>query len=128
MNATETRYANLYKLTVKELIEIAKRMNLTYSGVKKADLVNKITEHIDGWHVIALDMNRAMGPVYKVGEVEFTGKTATFLIEHDKRIKRFNPTMARDKKGYVRLTPKQRRRVHKKDKAFFKSLGLYEAV
>lgn len=163
----------LNKMTVKELVEIAKRMNLSYSGLKKAELVAKLTEYINGWHVIAGDMNRELkvqeqavsywaykarkdastpeaietaheealnmdaqmsvdqidsyeSPHFEYAGVVWSGPTATLLRKHDEMLRRYNPSMRRDKKDQIVLTPKQRRRIHKKDRRNMKRLGLWE--
>jgi hypothetical protein len=47
------------------------------------------------------------------------------LKAHFKAVKRFNPTLKRDKGGKVILTAKQRRRIHKTDRKVAKKMGLY---
>lgn len=199
----------LNKMTVKDLTEIAKRMNLSYSGLRKADLVSKLTEYINGWHVFALAMNRslhvdvktvidtvefpmdhqqftdwynkhgglesfdgfqaiendhteallidaqtphetlvkaentikAMAPEYaeeihKAEQIEtftipgtdiiITDPTVVGVLKtHFNAVKRFNPTLKRDKSGMVILTPAQRRRIHKHDNRLAKKLGVF---
>src|ERR1044071_1338924 len=108
---TYSEYLN--KMTVKELTEIAKQMSLTYSGLKKAELIAKLDEYISGWHVIALDMeaeyskeiarlveeNAALNAETFVLEngIVLTGVNAVYMKGHHKAVKRFNPTMERDR-------------------------------
>lgn len=54
----------------------------------------------------------------------FTGEPALILERHGRAVKRFNPTMSRDRDGKVILTPKQRKRIHKKDRSFARKIGL----
>lgn len=162
----------LSKMTVKDLREISQRMNLTIpSRILKADLVALLIERIDGWHVIALDMNRSLHvdvPIVidtvevpmdhaqftawtvRRGGYLFDGKEA-MLADHEEAlqmdakitsrrvyvamikghqnfVKRFNPSMRRDRDGMVVLTAKQRRRVHKNDRKLAKRLGMYAKV
>lgn len=77
--------------------------------------------------VEALDMNAAMTTDEKTYTVPGTtvvyrGEQATLLINHENRVKRYNPTLARRKDGKVILTAKQRRRVGKKIKVEYKRL------
>lgn len=129
----------LSTMTVKTLTEIAKQMDLKVSGLRKAELIAKLIERIGGWHVIALDMDKANFPkvsteetaVHVVSfpdgsEVKFTGKAATVLIQHEKNLMRFNPNMTRDNDNKIRLTPKQRRRVQKKLRKYAKSIGFFD--
>lgn len=176
---TYAEYLN--KMTVKELSEIAKRMNLSYSGKRKAELVAKINEYVAGWHMIAKSMNRSLhtdvksvidteefpmdhsqftvwynrhggidsfdamkalgndhiealemndnlyeSPHYEYAGVKWTGPVAVMLRKHDEMLRRYNPTLRRDKEGQIILTAKQRRRIHKKDRRNSKRLGLWE--
>lgn len=64
-------------------------------------------------------------PIKGTVPVIFDGATAELLIAHDKRVKRFNPNMRRDKAGMVCLTPKQRRRVQKNMRQHAKAVGFF---
>lgn len=117
---TYSEYLNT--MTVRALQEIAKREGIKgLSAMRKSDLINILTETINGWHIVALDMNATMVQAKQTYTVPgttatFYGAEAELLINHENRVRRYNPTMARDKDGKVILTPKQRRRVGKKTK------------
>lgn len=129
MNATETRYANLNKLTVPVLKEIASRMGVDIpSKTKKADIINAIMVHVEVAHNEAAKMNAVVTYTVEGTNVTFSGVSAQFMIEHERRVKRYNPLLKRDKGGSVILTAKQYRRVQKKDRKFAKKLGLFNAV
>lgn len=131
MNATETRYANLMKLTVADLKGIADRMATPYtSRIRKADLVNAIMMQIDMDQSEAIRMNEEM---FSLEEDEFmfagilwTGKIAKMLRFNDTAVKRYNPTAKRGKDGVVILTAKQKRRINKKARHFGKTIGFWE--
>lgn len=53
------------------------------------------------------------------------GAAAVVMNAHEKAIKRWNPTMARDEWGMVKLTPKQRKRLRKGTHKRAKRAGLY---
>lgn len=150
--------ANLNKMTVKELREIGKRMDLKSPlyKMKKDEIIKLLSAMIDEWHAEALLIDaqtpdetlvkaentiKAMAPEY-AEEIHKAEQIETFTIPntntvitdpacvavlkaHFKAVKRFNPTLKRDKDGKVILTPKQRRRVHKTDRRIAKRLGLY---
>lgn len=82
---------------------------------------------IEADHVEALSMNNPEATydiTDKNGNVlaTLTGVSAEFMIQHMRRVQRFNPLLRKDKSGKVVLTPKQRRRVHKKDRKVAKTL------
>lgn len=54
--------------------------------------------------------------------------SVAILKNHEKAVRRFNPTMKRRKNGQVILTDKQRRRVQKHTYKLAKKLGLYEVA
>lgn len=130
----------LSKMTVKELREIAKRMGLKIPGVAMSKatkdlLVSGIDALIEvDWNEaedIAATMSVAQidsyeSPHFEYAGVVWSGPTATLLRKHDEMLRRFNPAMRRDKKDQIVLTPKQRRRIHKKDRRNMKRLGLWE--
>lgn len=148
----------LTKMTVPALKALAAEMNLTVtSRMKKADIIALITEYIDGWHVIALDMDRSMTleaeiqrekeetardaehpdnfiPTYTVRDengaeiITLTGDSALVMEYHIKNVKRYNPGMVRDREGNVKLTPKQRKRVQKKVHSYARAIGFYGKV
>lgn len=129
MNATETRYANLMKLTVADLKGIADRMATPYaSRIRKADLVNAIMMQIDMDQSEAIQMDEEMFSVKKdefmFAGILWTGKPAQMLRFHDTAVRRYNPTFKKGKDGMVILTAKQRKRIHKKDRVFSKRIGL----
>jgi hypothetical protein len=114
----------LSKLTVKDLRELAKRLGFKgYSSLKKDLLVAEITMTIDMVHGEALEMNEAFKPeiTYTIPDTDITltGQSAVFLINHDRRVRRYNPSFRRAKNGTVVLTAKQRRRIAKKDRREF---------
>lgn len=127
----------LNKMTVKELIEVGKRMQLVspLSRMRKAELVKLISGMIEEYHSDALKMNES----YKSEatyvmlmsdgtEMKFNGLSALMMQFHNRAVRRFNPSMNRDKKGFVKLTPKQRRRIHKKDRAYGHKIGFFTAM
>lgn len=89
------------------------------SKTRKLDIISAIMAHIEVAQNEALTMNAT----YTIpdSDVTFSGAVALFLISHEKRVKRYNPLFKRDKSGNVILTPKQRRRIHKKDRKQFYS-------
>lgn len=124
-------YLNTY--TVKVLREIGDTMGLSFPvKARKADIVAKLVEVINGWHVIALDMEKAnqantekSEPTYVIlGGVTLTGAAALFMIRHEKHLNRYNPTLRMNRKGIVALTPRQRRRLDKKNRAYAAKIGL----
>jgi hypothetical protein len=93
----------LSKMTVAELKSIAEQMNLKVpSAMRKAEIVAFLTERINGWHVIALDMNRE----YVARPAASTMKTMT--------VKDRMGAYKRQTGGY--LTNRQQRRIAKKYK------------
>lgn len=138
--------------TVKELIEVCKRMGIAHSGMRKAELVQHVAFHVDAEHGEALALvaktakrNQELDKVFQMDDhsaalemnedivrddefmhagVLWTGPWATVLKAHDKMLRRFNPDLTRDKNGMVKLTPKQRRRIHKNDRRNSKRFGL----
>lgn len=124
----------LNKMTVKELREIAARMeckipSIPLSKARKADLIMVIEAVLEYDHTVALDMNENLvkDDEFLVAGILWTGPTARVLKAHDKMVRRFNPAMTRDKDGVVKLTPKQRRRIHKNDRRNMKRLDLFKA-
>lgn len=126
----------LSKMTVKELKETAQRMNVPFHArILKADLVAAIKTQIELDHTRALEdeafRNETEPDTYTI-EIEgrepvvITDRVSvTILKNHEKCVRRFNPTMKRDKNGMVILTPKQRRRVQKHTHKLAKKEGLY---
>lgn len=134
---TYAEYLN--KMTVKDLREIAKRMDLKIPGVAlsratKDLLVSGIDALVEvDWNE-AEDIEAAMAvsridsyeaPHFEYAGVVWSGPTATLLQKHDEMLRRYNPSMRRDKNGQIVLTPKQRRRIHKNDHRNMKRLGLF---
>lgn len=120
----------LNKMTVKELIEVGRRMELVspLNRMRKAELVKLLSGMIEEYHTEALGMNKSYkSPHFEYAGVMWTGPTAELLKAHDDMLRRFNPSMRRNKKGQIVLTPKQRRRIHKKDRRNMKRLGLVSA-
>lgn len=130
---TYAEYLN--KMTVKELREIAKRMDLKIPGVALSRATKDLlVSGIDA--LIEVDWNEAEDTASEMEEREetfeyagvvWTGPTAKLLKAHDEMLRRFNPSMRRDKNGQVVLTPAQRRRLHKKDRRNTKRLGMVAA-
>jgi hypothetical protein len=123
---------NLNKLTVKELREVGKRMELVSPlyKMKKDELVKLISGMIEEYHSEALRMDEEM---FSLKEDEFmfagvlwSGKIAKMLRFNDTAIKRYNPTAKRGKDGVVILTAKQKRRINKKARHFGKTIGFWE--
>ncbi len=137
----------LNTLTIKALKEIAKQAGLKgYSAAKKDALVTMVDNEAAAVHSDAQQakdeftnaleiLNEAFPPsneeieaemnaedTYEFDGAVYYGDIATMLRVHDKAVRRFNPTMRRDKAGMVVLTPRQRRRVHKHDRKASKSL------
>lgn len=112
-------------LTVKELREIAKATGTIsgYSSMKKQELITSIEYRIDADWNEALKEHSERFPMISYiipgSDIVVNGKTAEFIMAHDKRVKRYNPLFRRDKSGMVVLTPKQRRRIAKKDRKSF---------
>lgn len=120
----------LNKMTVKELREIAGRMDVyLQSKVKKDTIVFLIEARIENLHAEALEMNK-VNETYTIpgtGVVITDPASVVILKAHEKAVRRFNPSFKRDKSGKVILTPKQRRRVHKNDRKVGKKIGLFNA-
>lgn len=123
----------LANMTIAELKTIAERMGLSVpSKLRKAEIVAFLTERIDGWHVIALDMNKAMAveaeATYAISGTDtvLRGDTARIMIYHMTNVHRFNPSESRDSDGRIRLTPKQVKRCAKKLRRFMKRENLWE--
>lgn len=113
--------------SVKDLREIAVRMNIVgRSTMKKGELVHAITLSVLSWADEAF-RNAEQEVTYNVpdSDIVLTGMNARIMIEHMRNIRRFNPTLKRDKEGVVILTPKQQKRVHKKLRSFGRKVGLY---
>lgn len=127
MNGTQITYKRFNDMTVPQLKEIAERMAAPYpSRIRKADLISIIMVALEDAHAEALEDDE-----YVVKDDEFlyagvlwTGATAKVLKAHDRMVRRFNPEVTRDKNGMVKLTPKQRRRIHKNDRRNAKRFGL----
>ncbi len=110
----------LNTLTVKRLREIAKQMQLTgYSKANKDDLIRLINDEVA---IIHIEAEMSAEDYYVFDGVAFYGDLATMMRIHDKAVRRFNPSMRRDKSGKIVLTPAQRRRVHKHDRKASKIL------
>lgn len=56
--------------------------------------------------------------------VIFHGAEAQVLIRHERHVKRYNPTMARDKNGKIKLTSRQARRLRKNTNRAAKRVGI----
>ncbi len=132
----------LNTLTVKRLREIAKQMQLTgYSKANKDVLITMIDDDVAMVHIDAqqakdefdkavdilpsnehIDAEMNAEDYYVFDGVAYYGDLATMMRIHDKAVRRFNPSMRRDKSGKVVLTPAQRRRVHKHDRKASKIL------
>lgn len=126
----------LSKTTVKELREIAKRMDLKIPGVALSRATKDLlVTGIDA--LVEVDWNAAedeapshdtyKAPHFEYAGVVWTGPTATLLRKHDEMLRRYNPSLRRNKEGQIILTAKQRRRIHKKDRRNMKRLGLVNA-
>lgn len=118
---------HLRSLTVKDLRQLIFDMsNIKMpTSYRKPMLVEAAQELIDNAHAEALAMNAEKNePTYTIGGVTFTGKNAQFLIRHDAHLSRYNPTLRMNKKGIVALTPRQRRRLDKKNRAYAAKIGL----
>ena len=118
----------LSKMTVKELIEVGKRMQLVspLSRMRKAELVKLISGMIEEYHSDALKMNESLTTFTLPGtDIVLTGKSARVMRHHMASVKRFNPTLKRDKDGLVILSAKQRRRVQKNTRRYAKGIGFY---
>lgn len=106
----------LSKMTVKELREVAERMSLTIpSRAKKDEIVAKVQEYIDGWHVIALDQNAAMDLLRKESEKTVVKAPQVKFMTTGERIASYHAV-----NGSKRLTKRQQRRVAKKFKKAIK--------
>lgn len=119
----------LSKLTVKDLEGILRQMGAKgFYGLRKAGLIDVIMVQIEIDHSEALRMDEEMISYTVPGtDVTLTGIPALVMIRHEKNVRRYNPTMARDRDGKVILTAKQRRRIQKKDRKYGKQVGLYAA-
>lgn len=117
----------LNTLTVKQLREIGKRMDICIlSSMRKAELVQVISDMIDFDHGTALEMNESLTTFTLPGtDIVLTGKSAMVMRHHMASVKRFNPTLKRDKDGLVILSAKQRRRVQKNTRRYAKGIGFY---
>lgn len=77
-------------------------------------------------HSEALEMNK---PTFLIpgSDITITDPASVFILGiHYKALMRYNPTLKRDGKGQVILTPAQRRRLHKRDrKAMKKAEALF---
>lgn len=114
--------------TVKELKSIAQDMGMPFTNrVLKADLISAIEENIEKAHAVALDMNAAKSvETFEIDGMTFTGLNAKLMQNHMEMIRRYNPSLKRDKDGFIILTPAQRRRIHKKDRSFGKKIGFFK--
>jgi protein-tyrosine-phosphatase len=126
---------HLNKMTVKDLREIAKRAGVKIPGVALSRATKDLlVSGIDA--MVAVDWNEAKdidaamasneATHFEYAGVVWTGPSATLLRKHVEMLRRFNPSMRRDKRGKIVLTPKQRRRIHKNDRRNTKRLGLME--
>ena len=117
----------LNTLSVKTLREIAARMNVKgRSTMDKATLIGAIGTVINIDHDEALEMNESLTTFTLPGtDIVLTGKSARVMRHHMASVKRFNPTLKRDKDGLVILSAKQRRRVQKNTRRYAKGIGFY---
>lgn len=115
----------LSKMTVKELREVAERMGVyLQSKVKKDTIIFLIESRIENLHTEALEMNTTTF-IIPGTDMEITDPASIKVLEgHFKAVRRFNPTLKKDKSGMVILTPKQRRRVQKHDRKMAKKVEL----
>lgn len=120
--------AYLSKMTVKNLREIADRMGIKFgSKALKSEIVSVLSVEIHNDYVEAFNMNEAMVTYTIEGtDIVLAGRGALVMIHHMNAVKRFNPTLRRDKKGFVILTAKQLKRVNKKNRSYAKSIGFFE--
>lgn len=128
---------HLKSMTVADLKAIANQMSVPFnSRIKKVDLVEAISSQIEKDHIRAIEDDAFLFPTMTTAEetytitdengvelVVLTGESAALMNSHMKRVKRYNPSLRRGGDGKVVLTPKQRRRIAKKDRQLVKSLG-----
>lgn len=118
----------LNKLTVKQLREIGKQMDICIlSSMRKAELVQVISDMIDFDHDTALEMNAEQEVTYTIPGTDtvLRGDAARIMIYHMTNVHRFNPSESRDNEGRIRLTPKQVKRCAKKLRRFMKRENLW---
>lgn len=118
----------LNKLTVKQLREIGKQMDICIlSSMRKAELVQVISDMIDFDHGTALEMNAEQEVTYTIPGTDtvLRGDAARIMIYHMTNVHRFNPSESRDNEGRIRLTPKQVKRCAKKLRRFMKRENLW---
>src|SRR5690242_11425704 len=93
--------------TVKTLREIAKQDGTIpgYSTMKKQDLIRSIEYRMVAAQDEAIKENASRNPetTYTIPGTDFvlTGIPALVMIRHEKNVRRYNPTMKRDRDGKV---------------------------
>lgn len=91
-----------------------------HGGIDSFDVNNAMASD----HAEALEMNTTTF-IIPGTDVEITDPASIMVLEgHFKAVRRFNPTLKKDKSGMVILTPKQRRRVQKHDRKMAKKVEL----
>lgn len=83
------------------------------AGTVSPKRISEFREH--GIYMIAVE---GCTPVF------YSGVDAQVLIRHEAQIKRYNPTMARDKHGMIKLTSRQARRLRKNTNRAAKRVGI----
>jgi hypothetical protein len=117
--------------TVSTLREIAKQDGTIpgYSKLRKQELITAIEYRMVVAHDEAIkeDAERNPEATYTVPGTDFvlTGIPALVMIRHEKNVRRYNPTMKRDRNGMVILSAKQKRRCAKKLRKYGKEVGMY---
>ena len=94
-----------------------------HGGIESFD-VNKA---LASDHSEALEMNETTFTLPGT-DIVLTGKSAMVMRHHMASVKRFNPSVKRDKDGVVILSAKQRRRVQKNTHKYAKAIGFYGKV
>lgn len=121
----------LNSLNVKALREIAKQDGTIpgYSAMRKQELITAIEYRMvaaqDEAIKEAAERNPEVSYTVPGTDVVLTGDAARIMIRHEVNVRRFNPTLKRDKSGKVILTAKQQRRCAKKLRKFtYKTMAL----
>lgn len=121
----------LSEMTVKTLREVAKQAGLKgYSTMKKDALVSILTKLVLSDIEEAMDenvsrMNAELTYTVPGTDVTLTGSAAMVMIRHERNVRRYNPTMKRNRDGAVILSRKQIRRCSKKLRKYAKEIGFF---
>jgi len=117
--------------TVSTLREIAKQDGTIpgYSKMRKQELITAIEYRMVAAHDEAIKEDGERNPeaTYTVPgtDVTLTGSAAMVMIRHERNVRRYNPTMKRNRDGAVILSRKQIRRCSKKLRKYAKEIGFF---